>query len=77
MENDVGFDKENPDKDVKDVEDIPVKESQVKGVSIRGWIAITLTVSVCVNAALNPAIQTQMINGWLIALGFYFGQKTK
>lgn len=65
----------------------PEPESRVMGVSVRGWIALLLTSTVCAMnlAALWPTlhgvsqfvlkIEEPLYSGWLLALGFYFGQK--
>ena len=58
-------------------------ESRVMGVSVRGWIALLLTATVCAmnlipqirEAAQAVEIKEPLYSGWLLALGFYFGQK--
>ena len=67
----------------------PVSDSQVLGVSVRAWLAIMLTATVCIMnlVALWPSlhglnqyvlkIEEPLYSGWLLSLGFYFGQKNK
>lgn len=58
-------------------------ESRMLGVSVRGWIALILTGTVCAmnlipqvrEAAQAVEIKEPLYSGWLLALGFYFGQK--
>ena len=57
-------------------------ESRVIGVSVRGWIALLLTATVCAmnlipqfGNAIPVKIEEPLYSGWLLALGFYFGQK--
>ena len=52
-------------------------ESQMLNVSTRGWIALALTVAVCFAAFFKTGYEECLKSGFLIALGFYFGQKTK
>lgn len=57
-------------------------ESRMLGVSVRGWIALLLTATVCAmnlipqfKNVLPVEIKEPLYSGWLLALGFYFGQK--
>lgn len=58
-------------------------ESRMLGVSVRGWIALLLTGTVCAmnlipqirEATQAVKIEEPLYSGWLLALGFYFGQK--
>jgi len=52
-------------------------ESQLVGISIRAWLAILLTVTVCVMSGFSLKIVEPLYTAFLLSLGFYFGQKTK
>jgi len=53
------------------------KTSSLGGVSIRGWLAILLTVTVCGMSASSKVVIEPLYTMASLALGFYFGQKTK
>jgi hypothetical protein len=72
------------------VEEAP--DSRIGNVSVRAWLAIMLTATVCLmNLAAITAqilhvqqaaqfvleIKEPLYSGWLLSLGFYFGQKDK
>lgn len=57
-------------------------DSNILGVSVRAWIALLLTSTVCGmnlislgTPAIPLEIQEPLYSGWLLSLGFYFGQK--
>lgn len=52
-------------------------DSQLIGVSVRAWLAILLTITVCVMALLALKVEEPLYTLATIALGFYFGQKNK
>lgn len=52
-------------------------DSQLVGVSVRAWLAILLTITVCVMALLALKVEEPLYTLTTIALGFYFGQKNK
>ena len=52
-------------------------DSQLIGVSVRAWLAIMLTITVCVMALLALKVEEPLYTLATIALGFYFGQKNK
>ena len=52
-------------------------DSQLIGVSVRAWLAILLTITVCVMALLTLKVEEPLYTLATIALGFYFGQKNK
>ncbi len=60
-------------------DDIPTnqKESNILGVSMRGWIAFELVTGVLVLAYWHPALIEALKYGFTAAIGFYFGQKNK
>lgn len=47
------------------------------GVSIRGWLALILIVTVCAMAILAREVKEPLYSLSIGALGFYFGQNTK
>ena len=49
-------------------------ESKVLGVSIRAVVMIILTLTVCGLAVKDDNIRATVTDGFLIALGFYYGQ---
>ena len=55
----------------------PPGDSQLIGVSVRAWLAILLTITVCVMALLALKVEEPLYTLATIALGFYFGQKNK
>ena len=57
--------------------DQPPQDSQLVGVSVRAWLAILLTITVCVMALLTLKVEEPLYTLATIALGFYFGQKNK
>ena len=69
--------------------DQPAQDSRLLGVSVRAWLAIMLTATVCAMnlislwpqlngaAAFVFKIEEPLYSGWLLSLGFYFGQKNK
>lgn len=60
-------------------------DSKIASISIRGWISLLLTLTVCamnlipqIMAATVPVeIKEPLYSGWLLSLGFYFGQNKK
>ena len=54
-----------------------MNESKIFGVSIRGWLAIILTLTACTMSYLNVVIIEPLYSAFLLSLGFYFGQKEK
>jgi len=59
----------------------PLSEDEVRsaiyGVSVRGWLAVILTLTVCGMSAASVPVVEPLYSAMLLALGFYFGQKTK
>ena len=53
------------------------RESQLVGISIRGWLATLVTITVCIMSYLQIKIEEPFYGISLWVLGFYFGQKTK
>lgn len=52
-------------------------ESKVYGVSIRGWLAVILVSTVCIMSGLGIEVKEPLYSMVLLAIGFYYGQKTK
>ena len=52
-------------------------ESKIMNVSLRGWLALLLVLTVCVMSGLSMAITEPLYSMALLALGYYFGQKGK
>ena len=51
------------------------KQSGIYGVSVRGWLAVILTVTICGMSAMGVEVIEPLYSMGLLALGFYFGQK--
>jgi hypothetical protein len=52
-------------------------DSQVLAVSIRGWIALILVLTVCGMSAYGLTVNEPLYTLSTIAVGFYFGQNAK
>ena len=50
-------------------------QSSIWGVSLRGWLALITTVTVCIMSLQGISIEEPLKAGWVAALAFYFGQK--
>jgi hypothetical protein len=50
-------------------------ESKVFGVSVRAFVCILLTMCVCCMALTRMEVKEPIYSAFLIALGFYYGQK--
>ena len=50
-------------------------DSQIIGVSVRAWITLILTLTVCAMALAVIEVKEPLYSAFLLALGFYFGQK--
>jgi hypothetical protein len=55
----------------------PKSESKVMGVSVRGWIASVIIVTVCVMSVMQLSIAEPLYGLAMAAMGWYFGQKEK
>lgn len=51
-------------------------DCRVANVSVRGWLAICLTLTVCALSATGVKVEEPLYSLSIMALGFYFGQKT-
>lgn len=51
-------------------------ESKFLGVTVRGWIAITLTLTVCVMSVFKIKVDEPMYTLVIMAVSFYLGSKT-
>ena len=49
-------------------------ESKAFGISIRAVVMMMLTIAVCALAIKDDSVRATLTDGFLIALGFYFGQ---
>ena len=52
-------------------------ESKTLGVSVRGWLAVCIVITVCSMSHLRLEVKEPLYSGFLIALGFYLGSKTQ
>jgi hypothetical protein len=52
-------------------------ESKAFGVSIRGWLTLLLTITVCLMSAFDMTVQEPIYTLVGMAMGWYFGQKEK
>lgn len=52
-------------------------DSRPFGVSMRGWLALIIVLTVCGMSAGGVAVVEPLYSMALLALGFYFGQKTQ
>jgi hypothetical protein len=71
---------EKPEIDVS----APKPESQIFGVSVRGWITLIIVLTVCSISGMiayrspdNKDIPIALAGAFGTAIGFYYGQKTK
>jgi hypothetical protein len=55
----------------------PKSESKVLGVSVRGWIASIIIVTVCAMSVMRIDIAEPLYGLAMAAMGWYFGQKEK
>ncbi len=51
--------------------------SKILGVSLRGWIAVLITATVCIMSAFTIEVKEPLYTLAGLAIGFYFGQKDK
>ncbi len=51
-------------------------ESKIFGVSVRAFICLLLTFCVCAMAVLKVSVNEPLYSAFLLALGFFFGQKS-
>ena len=52
------------------------EESKIFGMTVRGFLVILLTLTVCLLSGLSHKIDEPLYSAFMLALGFYFGQKT-
>lgn len=50
-------------------------DSRVYNVSIRGWLAVMLTVTICAMSGFSIKVEEPLYSIATFAIGFYFGQK--
>jgi len=51
-------------------------ESSIFGVSMRGWIAAFIILTICIMSFLAKEITEPLYSMALVALGFFYGQKS-
>lgn len=49
--------------------------SQLFGVSIRAWIVVVITLTVCSCCFIRITVTEPLYSAFLISIGYYFGQK--
>ena len=54
-----------------------ITESKPFGVSMRGWLASIIVITICILSGLKIEVIEPLYSMGTMALGFYFGQKTK
>lgn len=52
-------------------------DSRPFGISMRGWLALIIVVTVCGMSAAGVVVIEPLYSMSMLALGFYFGQKTQ
>ena len=50
--------------------------SRIFGISVRAFIIVILTFTVCVMALMTMEIKEPLYSAFMIGLGYYFGQKS-
>jgi uncharacterized membrane protein YhaH (DUF805 family) len=50
-------------------------ESQILGVSLRGWLALMIVFTVCAMSSWGADIKEPLYSMVLISIGYYYGQK--
>lgn len=55
---------------------MPTEESKLWGVTIRGWLAVTLVVTVCAQSLLKIDVKEPMYTLVIMAVSFYLGSKS-
>lgn len=53
----------------------PQEDPLISGVSLRGWIALLITITVCGMSATKVVVEEPLYTLCTVAIGFYFGQK--
>lgn len=53
-----------------------MNESNIKGITIRAILVFCLTWTVCWMSTSGQKVEEPLYSGFLLALGFFFGQKT-
>jgi hypothetical protein len=54
-----------------------MEESKIFGISVRSFLAMILTMTACSMSLLEIKIVEPFYSAFLLALGFFFGQKTQ
>lgn len=56
---------------------VPIgSESAFFNISIRAWIVAGLTATICGMAVMGKTVEEPLYSGFMISLGYYFGNKT-
>ena len=59
------------------INQLPGDDSKILGVSVRAWLAVLLTYTVCIMSGYGVKIDEPLYSGFLMGLGFFLGQKSK
>ena len=51
-------------------------ESKLLGISLRGWLSLLVTLTVCLMSSSGVKIEEPLYSLSIMTIGFYFGQKT-
>ncbi len=51
-------------------------DSQLFNVSVRAWLVIVLTATICAMSIIGKEVQEPLYGIGYLAIGYYFGQKT-
>jgi hypothetical protein len=70
-------DKTTPPFPATDRENNNGQTSHIYGVSLRGWLALILLVTVCIIQGAGRDIKEPLYSMAVMALSFYFGQNSK
>lgn len=54
-----------------------MRDSQIVGISVRGWIAMITVLTVCFMQAFGMKVEEPLYSLVLMVAGFYLGQKTQ
>jgi hypothetical protein len=55
----------------------PVEDSRLFSVSVRAWIVVIITFSICAMSLMGKEVVEPLYGLAYIAVGYYFGQKNK
>lgn len=52
-------------------------DSQFMAISVRGWLVLIITLTVCTMSGLDRTINEPLYGGFYLAIGYYFGKSDK